>query len=147
LPAGTSWRLASGFDRPEEAVLGWCLGAYRFDALRGTAPKPPARLVAGAGEHPAARRAARATWLVRDLVNLPANLLGPAELAEAASAVLQARGVSARCITGDSLTRDYPAIEAVGRGSLRAPCVVVAHWQGSGADAGAPLVSLCGKGV
>jgi leucyl aminopeptidase len=147
LPPGSSWRLQSGFDRPEEAVLGWCLGAYRFDALNSTASKQPARLVTGAGEHPAARRAARATWLVRDLVNLPANLLGPAELADAASAVLKARGVSATCVTGDALQCAYPAIDAVGRGSARRPCVVVAHWQGAGASADAPLVSLCGKGV
>jgi leucyl aminopeptidase len=147
LAAGTDWCLGTGFDRPDEAVLGWCLGAYRFDALRSTAPKPPARLVAGAAGFPAALRAARATWLVRDLVNVPANLLGPAELADAAQAVLRARGVSVQCVTGDHLAHEYPAIDAVGRGSLRPPRVVVAHWQGSAANAGAPLVALCGKGV
>jgi len=146
LPAGSRWRLGSGFADPEMAVLGWCLGAYRFDALR-QAPRPAPVLVLGAGEAPVARSAARATWLVRDLVNCPANLLGPAELANAAAAALAARGVAATVIADDALDRAYPTIAAVGRGSARKPRVLTAHWQGSGAGPESPLVSLCGKGV
>jgi leucyl aminopeptidase len=147
LPPGSIWRLASGFERQEEAVLGWCLGAYRFDALRAGPAPAPARLAIGAGEAHAARRAARATWLVRDLVNLPANLLGPAELAQASVSVLGSRGAATEVIGGEALARAYPAIAAVGGGSARPPQVVVGHWRGSGAADDAPLIALCGKGV
>jgi leucyl aminopeptidase len=147
LPPGTVWRLATGFADAERAVLGWCLGAYRFAALRTTQAETPARLAIAAGEAAAARRAAHATWLVRDLVNCPANRLGPTELAQAAAAALAARGVAAQMTSGEALDHAYPAVAAVGRGSARAPCVLTAHWQGSGAGAQSPLVSLCGKGV
>jgi len=147
LPPGTIWHLASGFANQQRAVLGWCLGAYRFTSLRTSEGKTPARLAIAAGEAATARRAAQATWLVRDLVNCPANRLGPAELAEAAAAALAARGVAAQVTSGEALDRAYPAVAAVGRGSARPPRVLTAHWQGSAAGPQAPLVSLCGKGV
>ena len=50
-------------------------------------------------------------------------------------------------MTGEALARDYPAIAAVGAGSERAAVVATLRWQGTGAPAEAPLVSLCGKGV
>ena len=90
---------------------------------------------------------AETIWLVRDLVNLPANLLGPAELAEAASATLRALGVEPILITGDTLEAEYPLVAAVGRGSARPPVVVTASWRGSRARDTAPLISLVGKGV
>jgi leucyl aminopeptidase len=147
LPPGTCWHLASGFTVPDAAVLGWCLGAYRYDDCRSARRPAAARLALAAGAAMPARRAARATWLVRDLVNCPANLLGPAELAQAAAAALSARGAQAEVVSGEAVERLYPTIAAVGRGSVRAPRVVTAHWQGSAAGAAAPLVSLCGKGV
>jgi leucyl aminopeptidase len=147
LPPATLWHLDSGFADPDAAVLGWCLGAYRFDAFRSVARPVPARLALGADGAAAARSAARATWLVRDLINCPANLLGPAELAQAAEAVLAVRGAQVEVVTGEAVARRYPAVAAVGRGSVRAPHVVAADWQGSAAGAGSPLVSLCGKGV
>ena len=151
LPAGSRWHLAPAIASDpltlEAAVLGWCMGAYRFDGLRSS-PKPvPALLALAAGEAAAARRTARAMWLARDLINLPANRLGPSDLAAAAASALQARGASPRIVAGDALTAEYPAIAVVGRGSVREPRVLVLHWQGSQAGSDAPLVSICGKGV
>ena len=83
----------------------------------------------------------------RDLINTPANLLGPVELAEFAIALGQRHGAETRLVEGDALTLAYPTVAAVGAGSARPPRVAVLHWRGSGAHAGAPLVSLCGKGV
>jgi leucyl aminopeptidase len=50
-------------------------------------------------------------------------------------------------ITGEALQIRYPAMHAVGAGSERGPEAVLLRWQGSQAGAGAPLISLCGKGV
>lgn len=90
---------------------------------------------------------ARGTWLARDLINTPANLLGPAELADATLALGERFGAACRRVEGDALEAEFPAVAAVGRGSERRPVVAGFAWQGSGAGPGAKLVWLCGKGV
>jgi leucyl aminopeptidase len=85
--------------------------------------------------------------MVRDLVNTPANMLGPVELAEFAASLGKRYGADSATIKGDALEQAYPTVAAVGRGSARPAHVAILHWSGSKAHAGAPLVSLCGKGV
>ena len=144
LPEG-DWRIEAGDHDPADAVLGFCLGAYRFVAFRA-AKRPPARLVTGAGVERALSQA-RGIWMARDLINMPANLLGPAELADAAIALAKRHSAVWSRMEGAALERDYPTVAAVGRGSDRAPVVAMFKWQGSAASDDAPLVSLCGKGV
>jgi leucyl aminopeptidase len=50
-------------------------------------------------------------------------------------------------IKGAALSARFPALNAVGIGSDRAPEAVFFSWTGSRAPADAPLISLCGKGV
>ncbi len=145
LPEGMPWRLQPGDYDPGFATLGFCLGAYRYGALKA-AKRGPARLLAPAGQE-RSRSAASATWMVRDLVNTPANLLGPVELADFAASLGKRYGAASEIIAGDALDEAYPTIAAVGRGSARPPRVAILRWSGSAAHAGAPLVSLCGKGV
>lgn len=145
LPKGAVARLEPGDFDMDGAVLGFCLGAYHYDAQLA-APRAVAKLSAPGG-HEAARSAARATWLVRDLVNTPANHLGPAELADAARALGASFGAEGQVVGGERLAAEYPAVAAVGRGSARAPLVASFAWRGSAAGPDAPLVSLCGKGV
>jgi leucyl aminopeptidase len=142
LPAGTAWRL-EGVQDGAAAALGWCLGAYRYARLK-PAPRRPARLVARAGSD-AAIASAEAAWRVRDLINTPANLLGPAELAAAARGVAERTGAQFDVIEGAALAEGFPLVAAVGGGSARPPCVAAIRWD-SGVP-GAPLVALCGKGV
>jgi leucyl aminopeptidase len=94
-----------------------------------------------------ATQAARAAWLVRDLINTPADRLGPEELAGAAATVAEAFGARMTFVRGTALAQGYPAVAAVGAGSDRPAVVAILRWQGSGAGPEAPLVSLCGKGV
>jgi leucyl aminopeptidase len=142
LPIGP-WRIAGGDFDAAAAALGFCLGAYRYQEYK-PAKREPATLVT---EEAAALREAAALWMVRDLVNAPANLLGPAELADATLALAARYGATATRVTGDALDRAYPTIAAVGRGSARKPVVASFVWRGSTAPPAAPLVSLCGKGV
>jgi leucyl aminopeptidase len=90
---------------------------------------------------------AAATWMVRDLINTPPNLLGPVELAGFAADLAKRYGAAVEIVEGEQLESGYPTVAAVGRGSTRPPRVVTFRWQGSGAHAAAPLISLCGKGV
>ena len=145
LPEGVPWRLQPGDFDLGFATLGFCLGAYRYAALKA-AKRGPARLLAPPGQGHS-RSAASATWMVRDLVNTPANLLGPVELADFAVALGKRYGAVSEIVAGDSLDEAYPTIAAVGRGSARPARVAIFRWSGSKAHAGAPLVSLCGKGV
>jgi leucyl aminopeptidase len=146
LPAGSMWRIEPGDFAAEDAALGFLLGAYRFDRLKTGTPKALARL---APEPLAARTraVAEAVCMARDLINLPPNLLGPAELAAAAVETGTRFGAACTRIRGDELTSRYPAIAAVGAGSARAPEAVLLQWQGSACGPDAKLISLCGKGV
>ena len=86
----------------------------------------------------------RASALARDLINTPANDLGPAELEEAARELAAKHGASFRSIVGDDLlTQNFPLIHAVGRASPRAPRLIDITW----GDASAPKITLVGKGV
>ena len=146
LPPGAACCLAGHVEEPGMAALAFLLGAYRFDALKSSAARAPCRLILPEGATEA-ETIARATWLARDLINLPANLLGPVELAEAACAELTALGADVEIVAGPALDAAYPLIAAVGRGSMRPARVVIARWQSPTAQRDAPLISICGKGV
>lgn len=146
LPAGGQpWELVAGDYSSADAVLGYALGAYRYTTMKQ--PKRlSALLVQPEGTDWSLQEAASA-WMVRDLINTPANHLGPAELAGVAEGLARRYGAEPRVIVGADLQEAYPTIAMVGAGSARAPAVVIFEWSGSRAHATAPLISLCGKGV
>lgn len=145
LPEATTWRLEPGDYAAESATLGFCLGAYRYTAFK-PADRAPARLVVPA-DHAQALSEVRAICMARDLINTPANLLGPVELADFAIALGRRFGAETDLFRGDALDREYPTVAAVGAGSARPSRVAIFRWRGSAAHADAPLISLCGKGV
>jgi leucyl aminopeptidase len=126
------------------AALGWALGTYRFDRYKKK-PHTFSELVWPKGAD-AARVAvlAQAMALGRDLINTPAEDMGPLELAAAARAVAEEFGAKVREVVGDVLLKEnYPLLHAVGRASTRAPRLVDFCW----GDSGHPKVTLVGKGV
>ncbi len=145
LPANTVWQLQPGDYAPDDAVLGFCLGAYRFSSFK-SGPSL-ARLAVPRSGHRQALMQAEAIWMVRDLINTPANVLGPAELAEAGAELGRRYAASTTITSGEELARAYPTVSFVGGGSARPPRVLILRWSGSAARSDAPLVSLCGKGV
>ncbi|MDH3662259.1 MAG: leucyl aminopeptidase family protein [Alphaproteobacteria bacterium] len=145
LPA-TSWRLPTNIDDAgrQQAVLGWALAGYRFDRYKKSEAET-CRLFLG--DDPAsaeARILAQAIYLGRDLINTPANDMGPEELEVAARDVADRYGAEVRTIEGDALLdENFPAVHTVGRASTRAPRVIDLTW----GDASAPKLTLVGKGV
>jgi leucyl aminopeptidase len=127
------------------AALAWLLGGYAFERYRKPSKRERPRLVLPEGVNgDAVTRAARAVFLARDLINTPANDLGPAELEEAARKVAQAHDAKIRVVTGEALLKEnYPLIHAVGQASPRAPRLIDFTW----GDGRAPKVTLVGKGV
>jgi leucyl aminopeptidase len=145
LPEICTWRLEPGDYDAASATLGYCLGAYRYNHFR-TAGRNPALLFVPSG-YKASLSQASAIWMVRDLINTPANVLGPVELADFAVSLADRYGALCETFSDAALEEAYPTIAAVGRGSVRPPRVVTFHWHGASATDESPLLSLCGKGV
>ena len=126
-------------------ALGWLLGCYRFSRYRSQ-PKPahaPCLVLPGGCDAAYVQAAAVAVGWCRDLVNTPANELGPAELVAAAAGLAREFGGHCAVCEGEALRREYPLVHAVGQGSARAPRLIDCRWP----RAGAPRVTLVGKGV
>lgn len=144
LPEG-AYQVASDLpsDLAEQEALGWLLAAYGFDRYAGSKPKP-VTLVAPDGVDAAKVEAiAAGEFLTRDLINTPANDMGPEELEAAASALATQHGATIEVTRGeDLLTQNFPMIHTVGRASDRAPRLIDMRWGESG-----PKLTLVGKGV
>jgi leucyl aminopeptidase len=84
--------------------------------------------------------------LARDLVNEPANILGPVEFAERVQA-LQAEGLEVEVLDKERLTAiGMNALLAVGQGSDRPSAVAVMRWNGASEGDEKPI-AFVGKGV
>ena len=144
LPAG-DWHIASTVGNPGLAALAWMLGSYRFRRYKATNGDAPARLVLAEGVDRGWLLAlAEGVCLGRDLINTPANDMGPQEIEAAALRLAQHHGATARAIVGDELlAQNFPLIHAVGRASPRAPRLVDI----TAGRADAPKVTLVGKGI
>jgi len=149
LPGGT-WRIedAGAGLAPVEAALGFGLGSYRFERYRTSDKaddKPRPRLALGDdAESARGRKLAAAIALGRDLVNTPANEMGPGELAGAIAGMGEAFGAGVEVIEGPALLdNNLPMIHAVGQASTRAPRLVDLTW----GEPEAPRLTLVGKGV
>ncbi len=130
---------------PELAALAWAMGSYSFDRYKANNKRDPRRLVLPK-EVDTERLVsiAGAMTLGRDLINIPANDLGPAELAQVARKLAKAHGAKFKIITGeDLLKQNFPLIHAVGRASDRAPRLIDFAW----GPVRAPKVTLVGKGI
>ena len=143
LPAGT-YRFANAPHDTRLAALAFALGSYKFTRYR-PADANGAKLVTPDGVDGAdLSRIAAGVALARDLINTPANDMGPAELEQAARDLAARHGASIRTIVGDDLLKqNFPLIHAVGRASPRAPRLIDLTW----GDAKHPKITLVGKGV
>lgn len=144
LPEGT-YALSNFPGEPGDGVMAWLLGAYSFQRYLTSDKKKTRKLVLPKGvESGAIVSRAQAVWFARELINLPANDLGPSDLAEALSDMGHAYGAETRTIKGHALLgENFPLIHAVGRASDRDPCLADLRW----GDAKHPKVTLVGKGI
>ncbi|MBV7377395.1 leucyl aminopeptidase family protein [Maritimibacter dapengensis] len=130
-------------DALDEVALGWLLAGYRFDRYAKN-PGPKANMIAPDNVDAARIEAiAAGEHLTRDLINTPANDMGPDELEAAARNLASRFDAEISVTTGDALLEaNFPLIHAVGRASPRAPRLIDMRW---GADG--PNLVLVGKGV
>lgn len=146
LPGGT-YRIADGLPHEEAAqqALGWLLASYRFDTYRsGESQRSVPLLIAPDGvDAPRLEVLAEAECMIRDLINTPANDMGPNALEAACLDVAHTHGARLSVIRGqDLIEHNYPLIHAVGRASAQEPRLIDMHWGEEG-----PHLTLVGKGV
>ena len=143
LPNG-DYRFESGVTDLQLATLGWCLGAYQFNRYKIMAPKQAKIVVDKSVDIAAVSSAAHATFLTRDLINTPANDLGPEELEKAVRNLAKPFKAKVKVIKGEALLKqNFPMIHAVGRASQSAPRLIEMRW----GPAKGKKITLVGKGV
>jgi leucyl aminopeptidase len=146
LPEGNYMLADAPHDAATALTLGWALGGYEFARYK-TRKRGWARLVWPAdADRSLVERLAEATFLARDLINTPAEHMGPADLAATAAQLADKHHAFYRAVVGDALlAENYPTIHAVGRAAApgREPRLVDVRW----GDPAAPKVTLVGKGV
>ena len=144
LPPG-DYRFVSPLPDPELAAVAFLAGSYRFTRYKtANGPKPKRLVLPEDADREEVLALAEALYFGRDLINTPANDLGPAELEAAARELANAFGGSVKVTEGSGLLSDnFPMIHAVGRASDRPPRLIDLRW---GSEQ-APKVTIVGKGI
>ena len=144
LPEGT-YRRAGG--EPGPALHGWQTGQYVFDRYKKPERPvgPRVLLTKDVKAIDGALAEAQAVCLIRDLVNTPAEDMGPAALEEQCEALAKTHAARLEVTRGDTLEQEYPMVHAVGRAAARhhAPRIMHLTW-GKESD---PVLAIVGKGV
>ncbi len=146
LPVGV-YRIAETPDAitADQAALAFALGSYRFDRYKTAGGERP-RLLAQGCDVAEVRQVAHACALARDMINTPANDMGPRQIETIAREIAEQYAARITVIEGEGLLEaNYPAIHAVGRAAdpTRSPRFIELSW----GEAGKPLVCIVGKGV
>lgn len=145
LPVGDYFFLREGLSTNAlwQLTTAWGLAQYQFSRYRTQNLKEKRRLYIQESDRLAAQWV-ESIALVRDLINTPAEDLGPAELANYCRDFCKRfSGTMEEIIGADLLTQGYTLTHAVGRGSNREPRLIDMRL-GKPQD---PLLVLIGKGV
>lgn len=127
-----------------QLALGWGLSTYRFSEFKNTEKEFATLCLPKEVSLKEVKVWLESTFLARDLINLPANVLTPYELADRAAKVAAEFKAECKIIRGkDLLKHNYPTIHIVGAGSSNPPCLVDIRW----GKKDHPKVTLVGKGV
>jgi leucyl aminopeptidase len=143
LPDG-AYRFANEPHDTKLAALAFALGLYRFTRYRKAEERKIALELAQSLDRDELERVVEGVTLARDLINTPANDLGPVQLEEAARILAARHNATIDSVVGDDLlARNFPLIHAVGRAADQAPRLIDMTW----GEAGHPRITLVGKGV
>ncbi|MGZ5063245.1 MAG: leucyl aminopeptidase family protein [Usitatibacter sp.] len=129
---------------PEDAAFSWDLGGYQYTRYKKAKRKPADLQLDGSARVREALEMAAAVRLVRDLVNTPAEDMGPENLSDIAREQAELFGGEFDEWVGDELlAQNFPAIHAVGRAAARAPRLLEINW----GNPKHPRLAVVGKGV
>ena len=143
LPDGL-YRFANEPHDARLAALAIALGLYRFTRYRRAEARAITLDLPQSLDRDELNHTVEAVTLARDLINTPANDLGPAQLEQAARKLAARHSATINAVVGDELLeKNFPLIHAVGRAAAGAPRLIDMVW----GDAHHPKVTLVGKGV
>ena len=129
---------------PDKAAFAWSLGSYQYARYKKSRRKPASLQIDPSAKVTDALGLADAVKLVRDLVNTPAEDMGPAELSDIVREHAEQFGAEFDEWVGDELlAQNFPAIHAVGRAATRAPRLLELNW----GNPKHPRLAIVGKGV
>lgn len=128
----------------ENFAIAWGLGAYQFIRYK-KATQSPAQLMLPKGiDQHVVMNIVHSIYLVRDLINVPTEDMGPSELAKITVDLGKHYKATVKQIVGqDLLKTHYASIYTVGRASNDPPRLLDLQW----GNKNHPKVTLVGKGV
>lgn len=125
----------------QRAQLGWGLGSYQFNRYVKRDSYPAQLALIDADE--SVKHLASSIFLVRDLINTPADDMGTNQLAAIVKELAREHKAKFDSVKGKTLAKEYPAIHAVGRSARCEPQLLELRW----GDKSLPKVTLIGKGI
>jgi leucyl aminopeptidase len=150
---GLSASLPSGFYRfsllPKDwkqdlAIVGWGAGAYKFEEYLPTETIFPTLVIDQYDKLEEIRSTVDAIHLCRNLINTPANDMGPDALGETVIKIAELHGAAIKITKGkDLITEKYPMVHAVGRAAHEEPRLVEFEW----GETSHPRLAIVGKGI
>jgi leucyl aminopeptidase len=143
LPAG-DWHIETSPIQGAVMALSFGMGAYRYETYKKGSPEGPRLVIPADADADSITRTVAAVSLARDLVNTPANDMGPDALEKVFLALAKRYKAKTKVVAGDALlSQNFPMIHAVGRAADQAPRLLEMRW----GKKGAPKLTLVGKGV
>ncbi|MGB4058173.1 MAG: leucyl aminopeptidase family protein [Alphaproteobacteria bacterium] len=128
----------------DTAHTGWALACYRFATYKKSSGQMPSLLWDKKADKKRVTAFAQSIFMVRDMVNMPANDMGPEEIENAAKKLAKTHKAKIDVIRDkELLTKNFPLVYAVGQSSPRRPRLIDLSW----GNAKHPKVTLVGKGV
>ena len=126
-----------------DLALGWALGQYRFQYYMAEA-KPLNQLCISSASKEAVSGLVNGMFITRDLINTPANDMGPEQLAEATKSIAITYGGNfSQVLDQELLQQGFRTIYTVGMAADNRPRLIDLRW----GDESNPKVTLVGKGV
>ena len=128
----------------ENAHIGWGFACYQFDTYKPKITENPQLVWSKGVDKKRVQTTIESVHFLRDLVNAPANDMGPDEIESAARQIAGRAKATVKTIKDkELLKKNFPMIFTVGDGSDRRPRLIEINW-------GNPKhkkVTLVGKGV
>ena len=128
----------------ELAAVAWCLGSYKFTAYKKSDRMPANMVLPADADSETVCAIAEASELTRNLVNTPAQDMGPEGMEQSFRDLAGQFDAEVRVTRGDALLeQNYPMIHAVGRAAGEEPRLLELEW----GDPAHPRIAVIGKGV
>jgi leucyl aminopeptidase len=121
----------------------WALACYRFNKFKDFKITEPVLIRPKTLKDKDLKSEIESICMVRDLINLPANILGPSHIESLARELANKHSAKINVVKGKALEDGFPLVHTVGKASTDKPRLIEITW-GKTSD---PVICIVGKGV